>query len=197
MLLWPTCWCVFLLGANSFGERLLSPLTSFTSSSHHLLLLWRHLDADLHRLHHLPELPPLGVVTKALQTPSSSSSSVVHLVVAAVGHRWRLALLLLVLDEEEDVAQREGHLALAAGQQVVVGVEAGGQRVGQAGVQRVGEQAQRVEGRRVRKQSAIWALDLRWRRDEQKTRVCLEVCSRCFHRCLNLNNRRQANTQNP
>lgn len=160
MLVWPTCWCVFLLGANSFGERLLPPFTSFTSSSH-LLLLWCHLDADLHRLHHFPELPPLGVVMKALQTPSSSSSPLAHLVVAAVGQQRRLALLLLVLDEEEDVAQREGHLALAAGQQVVVGVEAGGQLVAQAGVQRVGVQAQGVEGRRVRKQSAIWVLGFR------------------------------------
>lgn len=160
MLVFPTCWCVLLLGANSFGGRLLSPLTSFSSSSHHLLLLWRHLDADLHRLRHLPKLPPLGEVMKALETPSSSPSpSVVHLVVAAVGQQRGLALLLLVLDEEEDVTQREGHLALAAGQQVVVSVETGRQRVGQAGVQRVGEQAKQVGGRRIGKQSAIWVLD--------------------------------------
>lgn len=43
-----------------------------------------------------------------------------------------------MLDKEEDVSQGEGHLALAAGQQVVVGVEAGGQGGGQTGVQRVG-----------------------------------------------------------
>lgn len=82
---------------------------------------------------------------KALQ--ATSSSSVIHLVIAAVGQQRRLALLLLVLDEEEDVTQREGHLALAAGQQVVVGVEARRQRVGQAGVQRVErEKAERVWG---------------------------------------------------
>lgn len=169
MLVFPTYWCVLLLGANSFGGRLLSPLTSFPSSSHHhLLLLWCHLDADLHRLHHLPELPPLGVVMKALETPSSPSSSVVHLVVAAVGQQRRLALLLLVLDEEEDVAQREGHLALAAGQQVVVGVETRRQRVGQAGVQGVGEQAEQVGGRRIGKQSAIWVLDFCWKKSKTR-----------------------------
>lgn len=131
----PTCRCVLLLGANPFDGRPRSPLTSS-----HLLLLWCHLDANLHRLHHLPQLPPLCVVMKALQsrTPSSSSSLVGHLVVAAIGQQRRLALLLLVLNEEEDVAQREGHLALAAGQQVVVGVEAGRQGVGQARVQPMG-----------------------------------------------------------
>lgn len=135
----PTCWCVLLLGANSFDGRPRSPLTSSPSSSHLLLLLWCHLDADLHRLHHLPQLHPLGVVMKALQSRTSSSSSPVgHLVVAAIGQQRRLTLLLLVLNEEEDVAQREGHLALAAGQQVVVGMEAGRQGMGQAWVQRVG-----------------------------------------------------------
>lgn len=136
----PTCRCVLLLGANSFDGR---PRSPFASSPHslHLLLLFRcHLDADLHRLQHLPQLQPLGVVMKALQsrTSSSSSSPVVDLIVAAIGQQRRLALLLLVLDEEEDVTQREGHLALAACQQVVVSVETGRKGVGQARVQRVG-----------------------------------------------------------
>lgn len=114
----PTCWCVFLLGANSFGGHPLSPLTS-----PHLLLLWCHLDADFHRFHHLPQLPPLCVVMKALQSwTASTSSSVGHLVVAAIGQKRCLTLLLLVLNEEEDIAQREGHLTLATGQQVVVSV---------------------------------------------------------------------------
>lgn len=134
----PTCWCVLLLGANSFGGRPLSPLTSLSSSSHFLLLRC-HLDADLYRLQHLPQLPPLHMVMKALQRRTPSSSSPVgHLVVAAIGQKRRLALLLLVLDEEEDVAQREGHLTLAAGQQVVVGVEAGRQDMGQTRLQRMG-----------------------------------------------------------
>lgn len=138
----PTWWCVLLFWANSFDGRPLSPFTSVPSSSHLLILLWRHLNADLHRLHHLPQLYPLAIVVKALQHGArprpSASSPVGHLVVAAIGQQRRLALLLLVLDEEEDVAEREGQLALAAGQQVVVGVEAGRQGVGQAGVQWVG-----------------------------------------------------------
>lgn len=130
----PTCRCVLLLRANSFDERPLSPHTSF-----HLLLLWCHLDANLHRLHHLPQLHLLCVVMKALQSRTPSFSSPVgHLVVAAIGQQRRLTLLLFVLNEEQDIAQREGHLALAAGQQVVVGVEAGWQGMGQTRVQRVG-----------------------------------------------------------
>lgn len=42
-----------------------------------------------------------------------------------------------MLDEKEDVAQREGQLALATGKKVVVDVETRRQGVGQAGVQRV------------------------------------------------------------
>lgn len=130
----PTCRCVFLLGANSFGGDPLSPLTPS-----HILLLRRHLDANLHRLHHLPQLPTLRVVVQALQSRTPSTSSPVgHLVVAAIGEQRQLALLLFVLNEEEDVTQREGHLTLAAGQQVVINMEAGRQGVGQTWVQRVG-----------------------------------------------------------
>lgn len=78
---------------------------------------------------------------KALQSWTvslSSSSSVVHLVITAVGQQRCLALLLLVLNEEEYVAQRESHLALATSEQVVVRVEARWQGVSQAGVQRMG-----------------------------------------------------------
>lgn len=130
----PTCRCVFLLGANSFGWHPLSPLTSS-----HLLLLWCHLDANLHRLHHFPQIPSLYVVMKALQSRTPSTSSlVVHLVIAAIGQQRRLALLLLVLNKEEDVAQWEGHLTLATGQQVVVSVQARWKGMGQIRLQQVG-----------------------------------------------------------
>lgn len=94
---------------------------------------------------------------KALQKGASASSStpspsspVGHLVVAAVGQQRGLALLPLVLNEDQDVAQGEGHLALATGQQVVVGVKAGRQGMGQARVQRVGGQAERMRGQAER-----------------------------------------------
>lgn len=134
VFLMPTCRCVFLLGVNSFGWHPLSPLTST-----HFLLLWCYLDADLNWLQHLPKFPSLYVVMKALQRRiPSNSSPVVHLVKAAIGHHRCLALLLLVLNEEEDVTQWDGHLTLATGQQVVVGVQARWQGMGQISLQQVG-----------------------------------------------------------
>lgn len=135
MCLVPTCRCVLLFGENSFGGHPRTPLPSSL-----LLLLRRHLDADLHRLHHLSQVRLLRVVVvvvEALQTPSTAPAPLAHLVIAAVGQQRHVALLLLVLDEEEDVAQWEGHLTLSAGQQVVVGVQARWKGLGQVGLQQM------------------------------------------------------------
>lgn len=124
-----TCVCVLLLGANSFdGRPPLSLLTCVSSADHFLLLLWRHLDANLHRLRHFPQLV---LVLQAVQggAPPTPASLLTDLVGAAIGQQ--LTQFFLVLDKKEDVAQREGHLTLAAGQQVMVRVEAGGRGVGQ------------------------------------------------------------------
>lgn len=120
VLIMPTCRCVFLLGTNSFGWNPLPPI-----SSSHFLLLWCYLDANLHRLHHLPQLPFLYVLMKALHRGTPSFSTLLaHLVIATDRQKCRLALLLLVLDKTEDVTQWESHLTLATGQQVMVGVQA-------------------------------------------------------------------------
>lgn len=121
-----TCQAALPLGANSFGRRQQSVL----------LVLGCHLDSDFHLFLHLPQLAPW----RRRATP------VGHLVVAAVGAGRALALLLLVLDEEQDVTQREGVLALTAGQEVVVS-QARGQRGHCVGAQEgVGVRAQFDQG---------------------------------------------------
>lgn len=85
---WPTCQATFLLGANSFWGRQQS-----------IVLLFRcHLDSDFDRFHHFSQL---GVGRRG-------AIAVRHLVVAAVASRQTLALLFLVLDEEQNVPQWEG-----------------------------------------------------------------------------------------
>lgn len=64
-----------------------------------------------------------------------------------------------MFNEEKDFSQRESHLTLAAGQQVMVSVQVGGQGLGQVWLRSEGGQT--LTGQMARQRWVVGALNLR------------------------------------
>lgn len=88
-----TCY-VFLFGTDSSRRHWQA-----------IVVLWRDLDAHLHRIGCFPQLAMRG------------RRGLIHCLVHACG---AIALLPFVLNKNKDIPQREVHLTLAAGKQVLV-----------------------------------------------------------------------------
>lgn len=123
------------------------------------LLFWRHLDPNLHRLQPLPGLPSLGLLRILQWWTPPFSSRLIRLFIAVSRQRSCLAFFPFMFNEEKDFSQRESHLTLAAGQQVMVSVQVGGQGLGQVWLRSEGGQT--LTGQMARQRWVVGALNLR------------------------------------